>query len=649
MNESGRDPFFIHSLHRSGSTYLFNALRRVTLDGKPRYTCFQEPIHELAFYARHNPDVLLTIKGSGSFQQLRHPQLEKPYFQELYDIHSAWKDVISPEIIYSGYFGAAAGGATLAYLRSIIEAAPSRPIIQECRTPLRIAFLKEQLGGSHVFLWRNPWDQWWSLKATDYFDTAHQLILNAPAPPRVISALRDYIGFESCEGLSINDQFLFYGLRRPSAESSYLTYFTLYMLSMLEAGRVADFSINIDQLSSSSDYREKILEKFEAHRIQGMDFSDCHVAQAPYDKRDASFFEPLERRVVQWLKEEGHETEKIAHVQRLREENAPLSGSRPKTSRFPAEIWRLRDVLIRTENREAAALRELNGKVAVQQAELTGLDQRNREIENVKGQLEASLAKERSAKGAQQALLAEAGISEEVKATISSNADQLRQLTDNLAAQAEMMRAGNAALTNTVASLGKQLKDIIKDRAVAARDCEIDRLRRQIADNEMASREQVALKEASIQERDAEIARLNETVAALDRQVQQLSFMTEAFKNSTSWKLAAPLRGMKYLYRAAFGWPKGNDLVDGHRAGRRSAKANAKLVMQHGLLWLRRRPRVAAVVLDVVRLAPPLERRLLSFARTSGGLKVTNTGWALEADPIALEAWRKRLKAGKSR
>ncbi|RWM40207.1 hypothetical protein [Mesorhizobium sp.] len=409
MSESGRDPLFIHSLHRSGSTYIFNVLRRVTIGSKPCYTCFQEPIHEIALYSRHNPDLLLQFEGSGSFQRTsRHPELEKPYFQELYDVHSAWKDVISPDIVYSGYFGGVAVSETSAYLKAIIEAAPSRAIIQECRTPLRIAVLKEQLGGFHVFLWRNPWDQWWSLKATDYFDTAHQIILNAPGSPRVISILRDHIGFEACEESSISAQFSFYGLRRPTAEASYLTYFTLYMLSMMEAGRAADFSINIDQLSSSSDYRETILEKFASHGIQSVDFSDCHVAQAPYDKRDAAFFEPLERRVVQWLEETGHEPGQIADVQRLREENAPPSGGRPRTSRFPAEIWRLRDVLIRTENREAAALRELNGKVAAQQAELTGLHQLNAEAERVRTWLETSLAEERNAKVSQEAQLAEA-------------------------------------------------------------------------------------------------------------------------------------------------------------------------------------------------------------------------------------------------
>ncbi|MDG4900472.1 MULTISPECIES: hypothetical protein [unclassified Mesorhizobium] len=441
MSEPGRDPFFIHSLHRSGSTYLFNVLRRVTRDGTPRYTCFQEPIHELAVDARYNPDILLTIEGSGSFQQaVRHPKLEKPYFQELYDIHSAWKDVISSEIVYSGYFGGAAVNATSSYLRAIIEAAPNRPVIQECRTPLRMALLKRQLGGSHVFLWRNPWDQWWSLKTTDYFDTAHQLILNAPGCPQVVSILKEYIGFEACAESSVGAQLSFYGLRRPSAEASYLVHFTLYMLAMLEAGRTADFLINIDKLSSSCDYRAEILDKLEACRIQGVDFSDCSVAQAPYDNGDAAFFEPLERRVLKWFEETGNEPEQIAHAQRLREESAPSLAGRSKIKRSSVEIRRLRDVLIRTENREAAALRDLGGRVAAQQSKLISLDQENKDAERVRGQLEASLAEEREAKGAQEAQLAEER---------SARVD----LENRLAAEREARLQLEARLAQTYASI----------------------------------------------------------------------------------------------------------------------------------------------------------------------------------------------------
>ncbi|AEH87083.1 methyltransferase domain-containing protein [Mesorhizobium opportunistum] len=208
-------------------------------------------------------------------------------------------------------------------------------------------------------------------------------------------------------------------------------------------------------------------------------------------------------------------------------------------------------------------------------------------------------------------------ISGGVKAMMTSTALQLQQLTDNLAAQSDMMRTGNIALTNTVASLGKQLTDIIKDRAVAARDTEIERLRRHLAEEEITAREQSLLKDAVIEDRDAEIARLNQSMAAL----------ADTFQNSTSWKITAPLRGIKYISRAIVWWP------------------NTKLVMQHGLLWLRRRPRAAAFAHRVVRFAPPLERRLLGFARASSGLVATiDTGWTLEPTPVALGAWRERLQ-----
>ena len=257
-----------------------------------------------------------------------------------------------------------------------------------------------------------------------------------------------------------------------------------------------------------------------------------------------------------------------------------------------------------------------------------------------------------------------ASISEGVRATMSSNANQLRQLTDSLAAQSELLRTGNIALTKTVASLGKQLKDIIKDRAVAERDTEIHDLRQQIAHADIAKSEQLALKEAAIQvrdaeierlhqhiaevdtaniellalkeaairERDAEIGRLSKKVTTVEERAQQLAAQITAFQNSTSWRVAAPMRGLVY----------------GSRAVGRLPKANAKLVMVHGLLWLRRRPGMAAFVQRMVQFVPPVERRLLAFARASSGFVPIDTGWTLEPDPVALGVWHKRLETGRS-
>lgn len=192
------------------------------------------------------------------------------------------------------------------------------------------------------------------------------------------------------------------------------------------------------------------------------------------------------------------------------------------------------------------------------------------------------------------------GMSKAVKTTMSSTADQLRQMTDNLAAQSELVRTENIALQDTMASLARQLENAkAKDNALA--------------------------------ERDAEIARLGERAATLKKEVQQLTDQVAAFQNSTSWRVTVPIRG----------------LVDSFRAIGRVPKANIKLVMQHGLLWLRRRPRTTAIVQRVVRLAPPLERRLLGFARANSGLVAVDTDWKLEPDPVVLGAWRKRLRAGK--
>ncbi|TPJ80187.1 methyltransferase domain-containing protein [Mesorhizobium sp. B2-6-2] len=156
-----------------------------------------------------------------------------------------------------------------------------------------------------------------------------------------------------------------------------------------------------------------------------------------------------------------------------------------------------------------------------------------------------------------------AKISKEVKGTVSSTAQQLQQLNDNLSAQLELLRAGNSALTETVASLGGQLADVVKDRAVAKRDAEINRLQQHIAETDIATQRQFADKQAAIEERDVEIARLNsgalnkaDDMANLRHALSieksrthewwlkstELQGRIEELHRSRSWKLMGPYR-----------------------------------------------------------------------------------------------------------
>ena len=71
MNNS---PIFIHSLFRSGSTYLFNVFRRTG-----NYWCYQEPENEWLLELDNKPEALLAVTTNNG-GNIHHPDIGKPYF-----------------------------------------------------------------------------------------------------------------------------------------------------------------------------------------------------------------------------------------------------------------------------------------------------------------------------------------------------------------------------------------------------------------------------------------------------------------------------------------------------------------------------------------------------------------------------------------
>ena len=63
---------------RSGSTYLFARLRE--LDG---LYCYYEPMHELVAWAAADVTRLDIETHADKMEQLRHPEMQSPYFDEL--------------------------------------------------------------------------------------------------------------------------------------------------------------------------------------------------------------------------------------------------------------------------------------------------------------------------------------------------------------------------------------------------------------------------------------------------------------------------------------------------------------------------------------------------------------------------------------
>ena len=94
---------------RSGSTYLFSRLRE--LDG---LYCYYEPMHELVAWPSADVTRLDIETHTDKMEQLRHPEMQSPYFDELRQVWPAWQNQLAPEVVYGGHFAErpAEAGAT---------------------------------------------------------------------------------------------------------------------------------------------------------------------------------------------------------------------------------------------------------------------------------------------------------------------------------------------------------------------------------------------------------------------------------------------------------------------------------------------------------------------------------------------------------
>jgi len=355
-NIPSKPPIFIHSLFRSGSTYIFDVFRRL----KSEFFCFQEPLHEQTLFANNNPSSLLTNYGREHALHLRHSLMFGDYFKELEFLWPIWQNKIKELSIYDAYFSTDTESVGIAFWESLIVAAPGRPVFQECRTSGRIRVIKNHLGGSHIYLWRNPWDQYWSYKVTPYFDITNQLILNARHAPKPIKLMVSELKLDCFTGESISDAFTFYNSNLLASEERYLCFYMLWCLGLQEGMKYADLLLNIDHLSASNEYKKEIVAMLEDIGVSGIDLSDCKIPQAIYSETEQAFFIKQEEKVHHWLIEGGWSQSQINEIQELRNKYKPNLINKSFKNRelinLVDQASRARDLTIRYETDQAISL-----------------------------------------------------------------------------------------------------------------------------------------------------------------------------------------------------------------------------------------------------------------------------------------------------
>lgn len=342
-------PVFIHSLFRSGSTYLFDVFRQ----SSAKYWCYQEPENEMLLHLTDTADSITDTARVNA--TLRHPQLDRPYLAEFVPIREEVAHLFSRHFPYDSFFltETDAEPDLRRYLELLIMRAQGRPVLQFCRSTGRIGWLRRNFTARHLFLWRHPWDQWWSYKVAPYFDTANLLILNANTVPPVFQEIRDVLGFQPYHDTTLEREFAFFDSHRLTAADSYLLFFALWYHAMQEGLCSADVVIGIDALSRSAEYRQQTLGRLADCGINGIDFSGCRIYQGYFHDKDAAFFDPIEEKVVRLFAAHGYSETIAGHIAELRSFLPRLDEPA-----WEEEILRLRE-MFKEQGAEAVRTRHL--------------------------------------------------------------------------------------------------------------------------------------------------------------------------------------------------------------------------------------------------------------------------------------------------
>lgn len=258
-------PIFIHSLFRTGSTYIWNKFRQ-----DERYHCYYEPCHQnLIRMTLDNIESLLT----SDFEIVNHPRLTRSYWEEYRP--ALQKNIIGlpnfkKEFSFDEFCTIEDNQPFKQYIDYLIKVAGEKqPLFQFNRSALRIQWFKKYYPQSvNIYLIRHPRDQWQSyhnLYKRTSFDVFYiqDLLLSSinanKEPFRPLARNIPLVEFHD-DLFQREEQFYRIILESYDDHDRYLIFYYLWFRSMLENVLVADLVINMNRLTNSLEYRAEILK-----------------------------------------------------------------------------------------------------------------------------------------------------------------------------------------------------------------------------------------------------------------------------------------------------------------------------------------------------------------------------------------------------
>ena len=283
MNKENK-PIFIHSLFRTGSTYIWNKFRQ-----NKGCCCYYEPFHEVLgeiTVERPSP----WYWDAKTTEQLRHPPVEKDYLFE-------YKKLLRPghkgvpffkkSFSFDNFCDNNDNPDQERYIDYLVENSGDQiPVLQFNRSALRVQWFKRHYPGMlNIYIVRNPRDQFQSylvmqeINKLDVFLAMDLQITGINLNCKYFKPLAARIPLFEYHFPRAADEGFIYGLLLPlysTAEKYYIFYY-IWFSALIENILHADILLDIDLLSTSAAYRRQAAQALEAYGIENIDFSDAKV------------------------------------------------------------------------------------------------------------------------------------------------------------------------------------------------------------------------------------------------------------------------------------------------------------------------------------------------------------------------------------
>lgn len=279
-----KKPIFIHSLFRTGSTFVWNKFRQHN-----EYYCYYEPFHQEIANLEHGKIDIWGYDKSCT-QWMRHPDLKVGYLRE-------YEKLLEPGVkgipffkkpfSFDDFFNNAENPDQKKYIDFLLEGAGDRtPVLQFNRSALRISWFKRNYPDAlHLYLIRDPRHQFHSYidmyerNNLDSFLTMDLILtgVNRRIEPFNLLAARIPI-FEYHSDLFLDEKFIYSQLLPVySTDEKYYIFYFIWFLSLIENALNADFLLNVDLLSTDTSYRAGVSRFFEEVGFNNIDFSDTKI------------------------------------------------------------------------------------------------------------------------------------------------------------------------------------------------------------------------------------------------------------------------------------------------------------------------------------------------------------------------------------